>query len=67
MLGIRFLTFEMMIIEVGMAWASAIAFTGAGLLALTVPQLINALGATRLLGLFAYVFPTLSDLIQDGC
>ena len=42
-------------IEVGMAWASAIAFTGAGLLALTVPQLIQALGPTKLLGLFAYV------------
>ena len=43
-------------IEVGMAWASAIAFTGAGLLALTVPQLIEALGPTKLLSLFAYVY-----------
>lgn len=56
-----------MIAEVGMAWASAIAFIGAGLLALTVPQLINALGATRLLGLFAYVLPTLLQLTRNGC
>ena len=40
-------------IEVGMAWASAVCWMGAGILALTVPQLIHALGQTALLGLFA--------------
>lgn len=47
---------EHLVIEVGMAWASAVVFTGAGLVDLTVPQLIHALGQTRLLALFAYVF-----------
>ena len=36
-----------------MAWASAVCWIGAGLLDLTVPQLIHALGITNLLGLFA--------------
>ena len=40
-------------VEVGMAWGSAVTFFGAGLLALTVPQLINSIGQTALLGLFA--------------
>ena len=40
-------------IEVGMAWGSAVTFFGAGLLALTVPQLISAIGQTALLCLFA--------------
>ncbi|TKA40488.1 hypothetical protein B0A49_13187, partial [Cryomyces minteri] len=39
--------------EAGMSLACAVNFLLAGLLALTVPQLIDALGATRLLGLFA--------------
>ena len=45
--------FPQVLREVGMAWASAVLFFGAGLLALTVPQLIHAVGLTALLGLFA--------------
>ena len=44
---------SLLCIEVGMAWASAVNFMGAGLLALTVPQLNQGLGQTKLLGLFA--------------
>ncbi|KAL9594358.1 MAG: hypothetical protein Q9219_007072 [cf. Caloplaca sp. 3 TL-2023] len=39
--------------EVGMAWASAVCWTGAGILDLCVPALIHALGQTGLLCLFA--------------
>ena len=45
--------FPQVLREVGMAWASAVLFFGAGILALTVPQLIHAVGQTALLGLFA--------------
>ena len=36
-----------------MAWGSAVTFMGAGILALTVPQLIHAIGQPALLGFFA--------------
>jgi hypothetical protein len=45
--------FPQVLREVGMAWASSVLFFGAGILALTVPQLIHAVGQTALLGLFA--------------
>ena len=45
--------FPQVLREVGMAWASAILFCGAGILALTVPQLIHAIGLSATLGLFA--------------
>ncbi|KAL8783577.1 MAG: hypothetical protein Q9195_009349, partial [Heterodermia aff. obscurata] len=45
--------FPQVLREVGMAWASGVCFMGAGILALTVPLLIHALGQTALMGLFA--------------
>ena len=39
--------------EVGMAWASAVSWMGAGILDLCVPALIRELGQTGLLCLFA--------------
>ena len=39
--------------EVGMAWASAVCWFGAGILDLFVPALIRVLGRTGLLCLFA--------------
>ncbi|KAL8969936.1 MAG: hypothetical protein Q9183_001756 [Haloplaca sp. 2 TL-2023] len=45
--------FPQVLREVGMAWASAVCWTGAGILAFFVPSLIHALGQTRLLCLFA--------------
>ena len=40
-------------IEVGMAWASAVVWMGAGILDLCVPTLIVSIKPTRLLCLFA--------------
>ncbi|KKA23334.1 Sugar transporter [Rasamsonia emersonii CBS 393.64] len=47
------LTLRVTSAEVGMSLSCSVNFLLAGLLALTVPQLQNALGQTRLLGLFA--------------
>ncbi|KAL9043899.1 MAG: hypothetical protein Q9214_002928 [Letrouitia sp. 1 TL-2023] len=45
--------FPQVLREVGMAWASAVCWTGAGILDLCVPALIKRLSQTRLLCLFA--------------
>ncbi|KAL8790892.1 MAG: hypothetical protein Q9213_000317 [Squamulea squamosa] len=45
--------FPLVLREVGMAWASAVSWMGAGILCLCVPALIRTLGQTGLLCLFA--------------
>ncbi|CAF9936140.1 MAG: hypothetical protein HETSPECPRED_010028 [Heterodermia speciosa] len=45
--------FPQVLREVGMGWSSCICFLGAGILAITVPLLIHAIGQTAVLGIFA--------------